>query len=287
MNIRWREVCGERRALVAALLAVGVLGAGVMASPNITSAVLHPRIWNDCANSILTSGNTYTRNAPSNEPYIGGDGTIFFDDSNFCDGGWANRHMWRYSVDGMADAVFNNDDAFAISADVTITGPANTEAAMEVAPWWSHDVGGGLTVITWNGEIAAFGGRLPFYSFTVEHGITYTKGETVNLAIQYVPRSLTEEDPGIVKYTVIQNAIEYTSGWLAFDMGNPDEDPPYGLWGILNDARLGGYCLPQCVGECTDWSRTQWDNIRYYPVPEPATLALFGLAGLAMLRRRR
>ena len=72
---------------------------------------------------------------------------------------------------------------------------------------------------------------------------------------------------------------------LAFDQGNPAEDPPYGLWGILNDARVGGYI--QIVGNEAGgpaMGAVEFDNIVY--TPEPASLALFGLAALAAFRRR-
>ena len=274
----------KRLVCLLVLVGFGLAVASAAASPNVTSAVLHPRVWDDFPGSTLTWGNTYARNAPNNEAYIGGDGSIFFNDVNNAESGWANRHMWRYSENTFNDAVFNNGDAFDISADVTITGPANTEAALEIAPWWSPDVGGGLTVITWNGEIAAFGGRMPFYSFTVEQGLTYTKDETIGLGIQYLPRSLTEEDPGLIKYNVTQGGTDYTSGWIPFDFGGGEG---YGAYGILDDARVGGYCLPQLNAEPDDWSKTEWDNIRYYPVPEPTSLVLFGLMGLAAARRRR
>ncbi len=267
-------------ALVAGLL---VVVASVSASPNITGALEHTRIWNDDSDSVLLTGNTFAR--PPNS------GSIFFDDSvldgDGAGGEWANRHMFRFSDNGLTDAVFGNEDPFRIESDVTITGPANTEAALEVAPWWSNDVGGGLTVITWNGEIAAFGGRLPFYSFTGAHGITYTKGDTIGLSLEYLPPSLTNGVAGYVRYGVTQGASDYSSGWLAFDEGNPGEDPPYGVWGILNDARVGGYVLPQIVlNDPTNWSRTEFNNLAYYPTPEPTSLALLGLAGLIALRRR-
>ncbi|HUU82176.1 MAG TPA: PEP-CTERM sorting domain-containing protein [Phycisphaerae bacterium] len=277
---------GSAKKLFLPTLIVGVLAVAVTvsASPAVTSALVHPRIWNDDSDSVLVTGNTYA-NPPNS-------GSIFFDDSvldgDGAGGEWANRHMFRFSDNGITDAVFSNDDLFQFSADVTVTGPANSEAGLEIAPWWSHDVGGGLTVITGNGEIAAFGGRMPFYSFTSNYGITYTKGETVGLSMEYYPPALTPYGKGWVRYGVIDEGTSYSSGWLSFDQANPAEDPPYGVWGILNDARAGGYTLPQIVvGDPTNWSRTDFDNIAYYPTPEPSGLLLLGLGGVALLRRKR
>jgi hypothetical protein len=262
-------VRGERRAFVAALLAVAVLGGAAIASPQIDSAIIKTRIWNDFPGSTVTTGNLY----PS---------SLWIQDANLVPPGWANRHNFRLSDNGgISDAVFMNDDGFAFSSDVTITGTVDAEGGLNLSPWWSKDVDGNFMLNTANGEIACFGGRLPFYSFTVNYGLTYTKGTTVREGIIYDPNSLTEQDPGTIRYVYTDASGTYSSPRLPFDMGNPAEDPPYGLWGILNDARVGGYFMPH-AGE---WGRIEFTNMVY--VPEPASLALLGLAGLALLRRRR
>lgn len=283
-----------RKVVVVAVLVGFGCAVGASASPAVDSIALNDpgnvRIWNDDPTSVLTTGNTYTRTPPSG-PESGG--CWIKDDSLDDDGGyggsWANRHNWRFSVDGgVNNAVFMNADPFEISADVTLSGSANIEGGLNVSPWWSKDVDGVFMLNTETGEIACWGGRLPFYSFTTNHGQTYTKGTTVNLAIQYVPRALTQAAPGIIKYTLIQSATTYESPWLAFDEGNPEEDPPYGLWGILNDARVGGWAMPKInTGDPTNWGQADFENVHYAPVPEPATLALLSLMTLAAVRRRR
>ena len=47
--------------------------------------------------------------------------------------------------------------------------------------------------------------------------------------------------PATIEYEALYNNTIYSSGPLPFDEGNPDEDPPYGLWGMLNDGRVGGH----------------------------------------------
>ena len=282
-NWKNRFVTGVVPALIVALAFAVVASA----SPAIDDVVLKTRIWNDDPTSVLTMGETYTRTPPAG-PESGG---VWFDEQGLDGGGvggWANRHNWRFSDDGgVTPAVFNNSDAFEMAADVTINGPANAEAALEVAPWWSLDVGGGLTVITWNGEIAAFGGRMPYYNFTANHGITYTKGQTVGLAMAYVPPGVVSV-AGQIKYDVSLGGSDYTSGWLAFDEGNPAEDPPHGLWGILSPAEVGGYYLPQVnTADPNNWSHVDFDNIHYAPVPEPGMVALVALMTVAVVRKRR
>ena len=289
------------RKVVVLALVVGLgFAVSASASPNIDSAKLNPYLWHDCPDTVLTPTNTYARNAPLNEANIGGDGCVKFHETNFCDTGWANRHNWRFSADGgTTDAVFQNADAFEISACVTITGTLEGEAALQIEPWWSES--DGVLMVKTEGEIVAWGGRLPFYSFTANDGITYTRGETIGLKMQYLPRSLTEEDPGIIKYTVgvggtvdpltgccWTDATLYESPWLAFDQGNPEE-PEHGFWGILTPAEVGGTCAHQgrFTTDPSDWIETDWCCMRYYPVPEPATLTLLGLMGLAVVRKRR
>ncbi len=255
------------------VLAAVVFCSGAIASPAIDSAIVHERIWNDADYSTFTYGNDY----PS---------SLWMDDAGLDDYGWANRHNFRLSENGgISDAVFMNDDYFEFYADVTITGIANVEGGLNLSPWWSQDVDGVFMLNTESGEIACWGGRLPFYSFTAEHGLTYSKDTTVRLGMIYDPHSLTEADPGTIQYFYTEGEIYYESPVLSFDMGNPGEDPPYGLWGILNDARVGGWFMPKVdSGIPGNWGHIDFENMVY--VPEPASLVLLGLAGLALLRRR-
>lgn len=261
-----------RSCFVATLLVAGVVCAAV-ASPSIDSAIVHTRIWDDAPYSTVTFGNDY----PS---------SIWIMDENLDDTGWANRHNFRLSENGgISDAVFMNGDYFEFYADFTLTGTANSEGGLNLSPWWSQQVDGVFMANTENGEIACFGGRLPFYSFTGDHGLTYTKGETVRMGMIYDPHSLTEADPGTIQYSYAVGDTTYESPVLQFDMGNPDEDPPYGLWGMLNDARLGAYFMPKIdSGTPGNWGRVDYENLVF--VPEPVSLALFALAGLTLVRRR-
>ena len=92
------------------------------------------------------------------------------------------------------------------------------EAGLQISPWWSQDVDGRLNVRTTDGEIACFGGRLPFYNFTASHGINYTKGNTIHVEIRYEPNGLSQADPGTIQYTVGYLGQTYSSGVLAFEM---------------------------------------------------------------------
>jgi hypothetical protein len=256
-----------------AAVVVGGVCATALATPLIDSAVINERIWNDADYSTFTSGNLYPN-------------SLWMNDSGLDGTGWANRHNFRLSENGgISPAVFMNDDAFEFYSDVTITGTANAEGGLNLSPWWSQDVDGVFMLRTDDGEISCFGGRLPYYNFTASQGITYTNGDTVRLGMVYQPNDLSEADPATIEYSVDMGGTLYTSGPLAFDEGNPGEDPPYGLWGMLNDARLGGFFMPKVdSGTPGNWGQIDFENMVF--VPEPTSIVLIGLAGLALTRRR-
>jgi len=222
---------GKRMGAVLGMIIVaGGLGAGVaLATPHPDGAVVITRVFNDCPGSTLTTNVNY--------PF-----EIFIQDVGSNCFGWANLHVWRLAVGGVP-AVFNNNSAFRICTNLTIDGNGQGEAGLQIAPWWSM-ADGRLNVRTTDGEIACFGGRLPFYSFTAQHGVAYVKGNTINLCIVYLPHDLTALNPATIQYTIMYDGMTYTSGPLPFDQGNPAEDPPYGLWGMLNDGRVGGFVQP-------------------------------------------
>lgn len=234
--------------------ALAVTAGVVLATPDPTSVVIHERVFNDCPGSTLTTTNNY----PS---------LIVIDDQNLSCNAYANLHNWHFSEDGSTDAVFNNADHFRYSADLVIDGTGRAEAGLQVAPWWSHDVDGRFNVKT-DGEIACFGGRLPFFSFTGTYGLNYVKGDVIGLEITYTPNDLNEANPATIEY-VVNYGGSYSSGPLPFDMGNPDEDPPYGLWGMLNDARVGGHCqVFMTPGEDTG-VHAEWRNVTYENLGDP------------------
>ncbi len=211
--------------LVLALVAVGAGTALAAGSPN--SLVVLPRIFNDDPFSVLTITNNYPTG-------------ICITDEVVPPAGWANLHAWRFSQDGMTPMQFANNDGFAVGTSVRISGDGNGEAGLQITPWWS-EADGRFNLRTPDGEVAVFGGRLPFYSFTANHGKSYVKGTWVRLTMIYRPnQDMDATNPATIEY-IYDDGIAVSSGQLPFDMGNPSEDPPHGLWGILNYAHAGGY----------------------------------------------
>lgn len=215
------------RALAALALVALAAGAATAATPSPNSAVIKTRIFNDCPSSIVSTFNGYP-------------GTIEITDSDLSCFGFANLHNWRFSEDGVGPAIFDNNSEFKFSATLVISGSGDGESGLQISPWWSPDVDGRLNVRTTDGEIACFGGRLPFYSFSgAPHLLRYVKGTPIGLEIKYHPHSLSKGDPATIEYIVTYGGSPYSSGVLPFDEGNPSE--PYGTWGMLDDAQVGAH----------------------------------------------
>jgi hypothetical protein len=236
---------------LAALLVMALAAAAALATPTPNGASLELRTFNNCALSTLTSSNNY--------PF-----QIWIQDvmDPDCVGG-ANLHSWSFSEDGgTSAAVFNNNSNFEFSCQFILEGTGQGEGGLRISPWWSKFVDGRFALRTSDGEIACWGGRLPFYSFTGAHGLTYTKGDAITLCMKYLANGLVEADPATIQYQLLYNSVLYSSPVLAFDMGNPGEDPPYGLWGMLNDGRVGSFFLIPLPQDA--YVKATWNNICYY-----------------------
>lgn len=249
------------------LVAAFGLAAAAIAQPNVNSSKLNTRVFNDFPNSNLSTINNYPAQ-------------VQISDSNLVGGGFANRHNFRLSTDnGATNAQFQNSDSFSIFADVTLSGSGNGEIGLQVSPWWDPNVSGVLFMNGSTGEVAAFDGRLPFYSFTASQAVHYTFGQTVRLGIEYAAHSNTAGDPGQIRYWY--GALN--SGWINFDQGNPAEG--HGSYGVLSPAYVGGYMQAPGAAVGAGNLTANFTNIAYVPTPGVASLLAF--AGLAASRRRR
>lgn len=226
-----------------ALLLV-VVGGSALATTVPGGAVVIPRVFNDSFATSLSVTNNYPSIIEINE--------LAIDPL-----GWANLHVWRMSDDGTTAFEFANTDGFRLAADLTITGDGKAEAGLQISPWWSPLVDGRFNVRTTDGEVACFGGRLPFYSFGAGQ---YTMGQTVRVEIIYRPNTeMNEATPATVEYIYGGTS----SGQLPFDEGNPAEAELHGTWGILTPATVGGHF--QFFDMVTDGAGTSmtvtWANI--------------------------
>ena len=244
---------------LACAIACLAFAANAFAAAVPNSAVLHTRVFNDCPTSVLSTTNLFP-------------GLININDQNqvapFCSG-FANMHTWRFSTDGTNAEQFINGDTFEYSATVVLDGAG--EGGMSMAPWWSPDADGLFNVRTTDGEIACFGGRMPFFSFTAAFGLTYTNNTPIQLGISYFPNGLSSVSPAAVVYNVRYNSTNYTSGLLTFDQGNPAEDPPHGQWGALTPWYAGGHVKMFCFPDATPHGiNASWNDIQYLTGPVAA-----------------
>jgi hypothetical protein len=251
-----------------ALLTVMLVPVMAAATPQVNGANIAERIFNDCPFTNLTVVNDY----PS---------LISIEDAGLVCNGGANLTIWSLSSDGGATAArFDNDSDFRISADVTFSGQGRMEGGLRISPWWSQSVDGAFNVKSGfgGGEIAVFGGRLPFFSFTGAYGLHYETGKTISLSMTYKPHGLNASGPATIEYEVTYEGSTYSSGTLLFDQANPAEDPPHGLWGMLNDGRVGGRAQSFMDGNEVS-AKATFTNIRYVicpvePDPDHATTSI-------------
>jgi len=233
-----------------------MLGAALaFATPMPNSAIIDLRLWNDCPTSVIGTTNLY--------PAL----VSITDTMNPACVGFANRHAWSLSENGANYALFVNSSHFRFSADVTISGPGEGEGGLRWSPWWTQLIDGVFMINASTGEIACFAGRLPFYSFTGGHGITYVKGTTVRMEITYLANGLNMGSPATVEFKYTDGSGTYSSGALPYDQGNLAE-AVHGLWGNTHDSMAGGYFMPRAntgVGLTASWANIVFDNLDVVP----------------------
>lgn len=216
-------------ATLLACAALAAFASGASATPNANGAVVLERLYNDCPISAVASTNSYP-------------GSIHITDS--WDGlcvGFANGHAWNFSADGGAtSANLGNNGNYKFSATVTLnSNPGTIEGGIHLAPWWNN-MDGRFQARLPDGEVACFGGRLPFYSFTASNGVVYTAGTPIRMTIEYHANGLSSGSPASIQYTCQYGPNTFSSPVLLFDQGNPLEDPPHGQWGSLEPTYGGG-----------------------------------------------
>jgi hypothetical protein len=184
--------------LVCSAMMVIALAGAAFASPAPNSVIINERVFDNCPLSTVTSINNYPASVSIE------------DVMHPACVGFANLHAWSFSEDGGATAsLFKNQSNFRMCATVTIDGPGEGEAGLRFGPWWSPLADGKFMINATSGEIACFGGRLPFYSFTVNHALSYVKGTPIYLELTYLSHSLTQADPATIQYRVTYNAVTY------------------------------------------------------------------------------
>lgn len=198
------------------------------ATPIPNSAIVLERLYNDCPISTVTSVNSFPASVSISDSWNG-----------LCVG-FANGHAWNFSGDGGASSLnLGNNGSYRFKATVTLGGAGTVEGGIHIAPWWNN-MDGRFQARIADGEVACFGGRLPFYSFTVNHGVVYVAGTPITMEIEYLANGLSAGSPASIQYRCTYGGPTFSSPVFLFDQGNPAEDPPHGQWGSLDPSYAGG-----------------------------------------------
>jgi len=245
-------------AAIALLAAVGSANAAVQ---DINSVQQANRIFDDFTTSSLTVTDNYAA-------------SYRIEESNFSDdgqgGNFANKHGAFFSEDSGATR-FDFDYGDSFNAKLTYV---DNSSGIDVEAGFLTDLFGfGFFGGLPNGEVAAFGGTLPFHSF----GNIYTPGDTVDLSMNYIAGTAEGFDPSVIIYGVQINGGGWTSsGAIPFtngEMGWPSAFTQYIGFGAQFNNPIGGS------------ADVTFSNIMITPAPGAA--ALMGALGLVGLRRRR
>jgi hypothetical protein len=140
---------------------------------------------------------------------------------------WANRHVWFLSTNGIGPSVFDPTEPFEFSFTMNLSPVMQANRIAEAGihlvempfpripgtgqeTWFAdgyllvaNEAGGGN-----GGEIAAFGGRMPFWNGS---GARYSGGD-ITLTFRYDPAA--NSGAGAVQYQVDYNGNTYTSASL-------------------------------------------------------------------------
>ncbi len=229
-------------------------------TPTPNAAILDLRVFNDCPSSTLTPINSYPA-------------MISIEDVFNCVGG-ANRHLWDFATGAVRDS-FENCSHYGFNATFQLNGIG--EGGLRLCPWWSLPDGQFMANSS-TGEVACFGGRLPFYSFTVNNGVHYVAGTPIFMQIIYSPHNVNVSNPATINYTITYGGNTYSSGELPFDSGNLTEAAAHGSYGELWWAIAGGYMQVTVnpSGSPTNDLTAIWSDINFIPPVVPAKSTTWG-----------
>jgi len=224
---------------------------------DINSVVIQQRIFNDYPNSTL--------NIVDNFPSL-----VSITEYNFGDGGWANRHDAVFSADDTNPYLLATSDAFDITFNVMLDA-GSISPRKEAGIRFNYLGFDGLFIIASDGESAAFGGVLPFYTFG---GSAYTLGSVAEMRVIYRPDD--DPDPGDGDASTIEYILNgMSSGPLPF--GNLEN----GFIPQTQIAVYGQFAVDD--NNPGDFGLVEYSNFSIL-IPEPASLVLL-LGGLAALGR--
>jgi PEP-CTERM motif len=250
-------------------------GAAQAQVSSINSAILMPRVFNDMPGGTGTYLNAYPASITLGEAGI----------SRVASGG-LDRDVWYFSNNGgAAPYSFQNNDYFKASFTVNMTGGvAGTD--LEAGFIFSNPTGsfGGddQLIVQNTGGVVQFGGP-SFFAFSPQDGGTsvpnYVEGTPLTMGFNY----LIDPNTSLPAFQYSVNGVFATSspGDTFFDLGGPIAGSPA--------STLGGYLQLGNPPTGANNGQAIFSNISITPVavPEPASLSMLAIGGIALVGRRR
>lgn len=272
----------------ATMILVALTGLAAAATASDISQVngfqVNTRVFNDFGGTTLMVNGVGEPTPGLPATYgVAGSGSMRFQEEfqQFQQGNFANKHVSYLSTDGGATALgLSQGQSWSIDLDISITAPGTgprKEAGIRVEnprPGLGY-TDEGLVLVASDGEVAVFGGVMPFTGF----GSIYTLGTTAHLSFTfYAPGEVDAR--GAYRVTFNDAVTGFHDSGLKVWGAEPD-----GTVGFNEGTRLALIAQNQRNPLIADSSDINYSNIRI--VPAPGALAALGLAGLAGLRRRR
>lgn len=282
---------------VAAVVALS--GSALAGIGDVNGYHVEARNFNDFGSSTLTiSGVAYP--TPGTGSIAGVGTTVNFNEqfAPLTTGNFANRHNAFLSADGGASRyAVQRNDSFYLQTRLTILSGSGVQKEGGINFWNNRNVldfpGGVPTPATFtdeglfnvrssDGEVAVFGGALPFHSF----GNVYVTGTTVTLGFAYYAPGTIAADAAVEYfYNGVASGIKFMGN--GGDLVNPGDvlSPTFGAGGISNFASVGFRAQ-----NSRDFLPGDFSDITYGEtilIPTPGAAGLLGLAGLVATRRRR
>jgi hypothetical protein len=199
-------------AICVAFIGLVVVNQCVAQVSAITSATTQGHVFNDVPGDVSTIINQYPLSITLGEAGVS------------APTGFADRDVWQFSNNGTTAHLFQYDEYFHASFDLTLVGSPispRKEAGFLFSTTSNGDIQ--FVVNTDGHEVVQFGG-ISFYSFNVNNGIAYNSGDRIRLGMSYF-----RDANGLNALQFSANGVN--SPIFEFAPGN----------GIGNGSTLGGY----------------------------------------------
>lgn len=199
-------------------------------------------------------------------------------------GNYANKHMAYLSNDGGNSALgLHSSQSWKLEFNINITAPNGAPRKEGVVQIENPRPALGYTdegriLVTSDGEVAVFGGVMPFTGFGNN---VYTRNTTAHVSFEFFAPGAVDAVLGGYRL-IFTDAVTgiHDSGIKLWGNAEPD-----GTTGFNEGARIGFAVQNQRNPFIDDSSDFLFSNITV--VPAPGSIAVMGLMGLAATRRRR